>query len=126
MSFTYDPERTDFPTQVERVRMLLSDTNPDDYCFEDEEIDAQVNLEGTVTRAAAKLWGIVASNIKFMEKLFIIRETETIDFERASTIAQARSEALYAQANLEEEPKILEDDDRWTWDWKEYRTEYLG
>lgn len=126
MSFTYDPTRSDFPTEAERVRMLLSDTDLDDYCFEDEEIDAQINLEGTVIRAAAKLWGIVASNVRFMEKLFIIREQETIDFERASAIAQARSEALYAQAGLEEEPKILEDDDRWTWDWKEYCTEYLG
>lgn len=108
--FTYDPTREDFPSRVERVRMLLTDR--DDYGFADEEIEAQLALEGSVTRAVAALWGIAAGNVRYLEKLFVVRAEETIDIERASAIARARAEALYKEAERAEEAVLTE----WPWD----------
>lgn len=119
MSFTYEPGRADFPNSVELVRMYLTDTNPDNYCFEDEEIQAQLSLTGSVKRAAARLWNIVAGNVRYLGILFVVRTWESIDVERASSIARELAAKLEAEANREEGVGLPETEARWTWDWEE-------
>ena len=50
MTFSY---KYDSPDSGDKVRLLLSDTNPDSYIFHDEEITTFVAMAGTVEGGAA-------------------------------------------------------------------------
>lgn len=116
MSFTYDPERTDFPTTVEKIRALVTDTDIDDYVFENQELEAFYSLGGDIYEAASLAWGEIAGNQDYMDKLFQIREEETIDIERAADIAHLREERLHQKSLRTAEATETEWDD---WDQEE-------
>ena len=53
MSFNYDPERSGFPDDIERVRLKIGDTDSSDYLIEDEEIQVAIDRNPSITAAAS-------------------------------------------------------------------------
>ena len=104
MGFTYD-----VTTDRGKVRMLITDVNAVDYCFEDDEIDAYLTLNSSnVYKAAAFALITIAANEALVSKRIKILDL--------TTDGPAVAEALrkLAKEYLEE---AEEDED--TFDWAE-------
>jgi len=104
VGFTYD-----VTTDRGKVRMLITDVNAVDYCFEDDEIDAYLTLNSSnVYKAAAFALITIAANEALVSKRIKILDL--------TTDGPAVAEALrkLAKEYLEE---AEEDED--TFDWAE-------
>lgn len=91
---TYDP--TD---DAGKVRLLISDTDPDNEVFADSEIDTFLELEGGNLRlAAAQALDTIASNELQVLKVIQILDLRT-DGASMSKELRARADSLRAQAD---------------------------
>jgi len=73
MSFTYD-----VTTDAGRVRMLITDRDEVNSIFQDDEIDAFLDLEdGSIRLAAASALEAIAANEALVLKKLVMLDTET-------------------------------------------------
>lgn len=60
MAFSYNPDNA---TERDKLRLVLGDTDGDDYVFEDSELDIFLNLEGSnLNMAASRACRAIAVN----------------------------------------------------------------
>jgi len=79
-------------SDIGRVRLLIPDRSLDLFVFQDEEIEAFLEIEGGVKLAAALALETIASDIAMVDKVIKIMDLQT---DGAKT-----SDALLARANL--------------------------
>lgn len=104
MGFTYD-----VTTDRGKVRMLITDVNAVDYCFEDDEIDAYLTLNSSnVYKAAAFALITIAANEALVSKRIKILDLTTDGPAVAEALRKLAKEYL-------EEAEEAED----TFDWAE-------
>jgi len=97
---TYDPA-----TPAGQVRLLLNDTNPDSYVFQDDEINAFLTLEGDVVKlAAAQAIETNASNEALASKVL---RTPTVSTDGAKLADALRK---HAQSLREQHAAVVDDD----------------
>lgn len=106
-TFTYD-----LATDVGKIRLLIPDKAPDAFTvFTDQEIQAFLDLEGDIRRAAAQALETMASNEAYVTKA--VRNMDlTTDGPKVAAELRARASALRAQA-LELEALIDLSGDAW-------------
>ncbi len=92
MAFTYD-----VTTDRGKVRLLIPDSNPSAYVFEDAEIDAYLTIEDGVRRATALALETLASNEALVLKVIRILDLST-DGARTSDALLKRAALLRGQA----------------------------
>ena len=94
MAFTFDVS-----TDRGQVRLLVPDSSPASYAFEDAEIDAFLTLEGgNVRRAAALALETLASNEALVLKVIRLLELSTDGAKTAQALLQ-RAALLRGQAD---------------------------
>lgn len=94
MAFTFD-----VTTSRGQMRLLVPDSNPTTYVFEDAEIDAFLTLEsGSVRRAAAMALETLASNEALVLKVIRILELSTDGAKTADALLK-RAALLRSQAD---------------------------
>jgi hypothetical protein len=94
MPFTFD-----VTTSRGQVRLLVPDSNPTTYVFEDAEIDAFLTLEsGSVRRAAAMALETLASNETLVLKVIRLLELSTDGAKTADSLLK-RAALLRSQAD---------------------------
>jgi hypothetical protein len=79
-------------SDIGRVRLLIPDRSLDLFVFQDEEIEAFLEIEGGVKLAAALALETIASDIAMVDKVIRIMDL--------STDGAKTSDALLARANL--------------------------
>jgi hypothetical protein len=100
MPASYDPE-----TEAGKVRLLISDIGGDsstDFIFEDNEIQAFLNMEGNIKLAAASALRTIAANSAMVLKVIKFMELSTDGAKVAKVLLETAKE-------LEE--RAVEDDD---------------
>lgn len=97
MAFTFDVS-----SERGRVRLLVPDTSPTAFVFEDAEVDAFLLLEGgSVRRAAALALETLASNQALVLKVIKLMDLQT-DGAKLSDALLKRAGLLRAQAEADE------------------------
>lgn len=96
MAFSYDPT-----TPIGRVRLLIPDTKPDAYVFDDDELSAFLGLEGHVKRAAALSLETIASNEAMVLKVIRLLDIQTDGAKTADALLK-RAALLRDQAEDDE------------------------
>ncbi len=95
--FTYDPS-----TSAGRVRLLATDTDPDNAIFSDDEIAAYLALEDdNVKRAAATALDQIASSEALIQKRIKLLDLQT-DGPAVAKALREHAAALRQQAESEE------------------------
>lgn len=72
MAFTYE-----LATDLGKVRLLISDTRADLVVFQDDEITAYLEMEGSVLLAAARALEVMAANEAMVQKRITILDLKT-------------------------------------------------
>lgn len=97
MAFTYD-----LSSSEGQIRLLIMDTNPAAYVFEDAELSAFLSLEGaSVRKGAALALETLASNEAFVLKVIQLLDLKT-DGAKTADALMKRAAALRKQADDDE------------------------
>ena len=97
MTFTYDPT-----TDIGKIRMLIPDRDSQTFVFQDEEIQAFLELNGSsVKRAVAEALEVIASDTAMVLKVISILDLTTNGAATASAL-MARAEKLRESADQAE------------------------
>jgi hypothetical protein len=84
-------------SDVGRVRLLIPDRSLDLFVFQDEEIEAFLEIEGGVKLATALALETIASDIAMVDKVIRIMDLQT-DGAKTSDALLARAKLLREQA----------------------------
>jgi hypothetical protein len=84
-------------SDIGRVRLLIPDRSLDLFVFQDEEIEAFLEIEGGVKLAAALALETIASDIAMVDKVIRIMDLQT-DGAKTSDALLARAKLLREQA----------------------------
>ncbi len=84
-------------SNVGRVRLLIPDRGADYFVFQDEEIEAFLEIEGGVKLATALALETIASDIAMVDKVIKIMDLQT-DGAKTSDALLARAKLLREQA----------------------------
>lgn len=112
----------DLSSNVGRVRLLIPDRSLDVFVFQDEEIEAFLEIEGGVKLATALALETIASDIAMVDKVIKIMDLQT-DGAKTSDALLARAKLLREQAE-DADPTlygIVEFDDLTIFNNTEYR-----
>lgn len=98
MAFTVN-----YSTDRGKVRLLISDIDPNNPIFEDDAIDAflDIALDGNVKRAAAQALLTIAANEVYVQKRIRLLDLQTDGPSEASAL-RALAKELTSQADTEE------------------------
>ena len=88
----------DLTTDVGKVRLLLNDTNDTDEVFTDGELQAFLDLEGSIKLAAAQALDTIADNEALASKVLTSTDVK-IDGARLADSLRKRAETLRSQAD---------------------------
>jgi ribosomal protein S28E/S33 len=103
MAFTYD-----LATQVGQVRFLTADTDIDGYDFEDAEVQYALTTTGSVRRASAMLYRVLAGNRSRMA-VRVQRGPVTEDLTQLAKDLRAQADVWEAEAdNYEDDGGCLQ------------------
>ena len=84
-------------TPAGMVRLLINDTNPDDYLFDDTEIATFLTMEGDVVKlAAAQAIDTIADNEALLAKAIRTQDLQ-VDGAKVADSLRKRAAALRAQ-----------------------------
>lgn len=89
----------DYSTEVGRVRLLIPDTDEQNALLIDPQIDALLDMEGSVKLAAAAALEIIASSEVLVSK--VIR-TQDLQTDGAKVAAELRSRAATLRQQVDE------------------------
>lgn len=87
----------DLSSNVGRVRLLIPDRSLDLFVFQDDEIEAFLEIEGGVKLATALALETIASDIAMVDKVIKIMDLQT-DGAKTSDALLARAKLLREQA----------------------------
>ena len=94
MTFTYSATVS---TDTDKVRLLISDIDEDNYIFEDVEIQVFLDMEAGVLLTAARALEVIAANEALVSKRVTILDLETdgpaVAKELRATAAEWRKQA---------------------------------
>lgn len=102
MTFTFD-----LTTDIGRVRLLIPDTQPASHVFVDAEIEAFLEMESGVKRAAALALEVIASNEALVLKAIKLLDIST-DGPKVADSLLKRAATLRQQAAAADEDAALE------------------
>ena len=107
------------PAQITRVRIQISDTDPNHFAFTDTEIGTIFDEEGTILRTAISLYRILLGSPPRLANLMQvdIADAYSVDVVRRTLADQIELLQTAMIAEEEDDSQYEEEDDRWTWDW---------
>jgi len=88
----------DLTTDIGKVRLLLNDTDDTDEVFTDGELQAFLDLEGSIKLAAAQALDTIADNEALASKVVTSQDVK-IDGARLADSLRKRAETLRSQAD---------------------------
>ena len=116
------------PAQITRVRIQISDTDPNHYAFTDTEIGMIYDEEGSNLRTAIALYQLLLGS---PPRLSALMQVDVSDAYAVDVIRRTLGDqiTLLQNALLAEEEdgsQYEEDDNRWEWEWSDHLEDMLN